>query len=454
MITSAWGQSWRSSTWFTITAMVAALFTDTFLASFIVPILPYMLEVRIGLDPSRTQRTISWLLAENAAVDVIVRIPLAHFADKSTSTRGWLLSALGIIMINTAATAAGLYLADEAQVPILFITQSVQAVASSIMWVAGYTTVAKVTSLENTAKTYALISMASCLGYSTGPMVSGTLLQLKGYWVAWTSAFLLLGIDMAFRLLMVEKKREEIDTTGDSITEQDPDSERSALLSTHPDEPETYAAPKTIPNFYRCIFSKVNFVAGVYLSVVFGLLITSFNATIPLHVRDVFGWGGMQSGFMFACLQAPRLAMSPFVGWLKDRFGTRIPTASGFATLAPLFWLLGVPGSAQFPSIDTETWGSTIYVSAMILIGFQTTFLNGSGMIEATVAMSELQKEYPGAFGPNGGKSRAVAIVGVAWTLGACIGPLLGGTLNEKFGYYVMNCVVGKFPLPLKSAHY
>ncbi|KAJ5523187.1 hypothetical protein N7513_012731, partial [Penicillium frequentans] len=436
MITSAWGQSWRSSTWFTITAMVAALFTDTFLASFIVPILPYMLEARIGLDPSRTQRTISWLLAENAAVDVIVRIPLAHFADKSTSTRGWLLSALGIIMINTAATAAGLYL------PVLFITQSVQAVASSIMWVAGYTTVAKVTSLENTAKTYALISMASCLGYSTGPMVSGTLLQLKGYWVAWTSAFVLLGIDMAFRLLMLEKKREETDTTGDSITEQDPVSERSALLSTHPEESETYATPKMIPNFYRCIFSKVNFVAGVYLSVVFGLLITSFNATIPLHVRDVFGWGGMQSGFMFACLQAPRLAMSPFVGWLKDRFGTRIPTAFGFATLAPLFWLLGVPGSAQFPSIDTETWGSTIYVSAMILIGFQTTLLNGSGMIEATVAMSELQKEYPGAFGPNGGKSRAVAIVGVAWTLGACIGPLLGGTLNEKFGYYVMNCVV------------
>lgn len=174
------------------------------------------------------------------------------------------------------------------------------------------------------------------------------------------------------------------DTTGDSITEQDPFSERSALLPTRPEESETYTAPRTIPNFYRCIFSKVNFVAGVYLSVVFGLLITSFNATIPLHVRDVFGWGGMQSGFMFACLQAPRLAMSPFVGWLKDHFGTRIPTAFGFATLAPLYWLLGVPGSAQFPSIDTETWGSTIYVSAMILIGFQTTFLNGSGMIEAT----------------------------------------------------------------------
>lgn len=66
-----------------------------------------MLEGRIGLDPSRTQRTISWLLAENAAVDVIIRIPLAHFADKSTSTRGWLLSALAMILVSTFATAAG-----------------------------------------------------------------------------------------------------------------------------------------------------------------------------------------------------------------------------------------------------------------------------------------------------------------------------------------------------------
>ncbi|KAJ6092710.1 hypothetical protein N7486_007999 [Penicillium sp. IBT 16267x] len=416
--------------------MIAALFTDMFLASFIVPILPYMLEGRAGLDPSHTQRTISWLLAVNAAVDIIVRIPLAHFADKSTSSRGWLLSALGIILFSTIATASG------SSLPVLFISQSVQAVASSIMWVVGFTTVANTVTLGNTAKTYAMISMASSLGSSAGPMISGILFQLEGYWVAWTSAFVLLGIDMAFRLLMVETKRGEPDASGDSVIERDSVSERSPLLSTHSGETGTYAAPNTRPNFYRCIFSKVNFVAGVYLSVVFGLLITTFNATIPLHVRDVFGWGGMQSGLMFACLQAPRLMMSPFVGWLKDRIGTRIPTAFGFATIAPLVWLLGVPGSAQYPCISFGNWGPTLYVSAMILLGFQTAFLNGSGMIEATVAISELQMEYPGAFGPNGGKSRAVAIVGVAWTLGACIGPLMGGTLNEKFGYYVMSYVV------------
>ncbi|KAJ5933437.1 hypothetical protein N7454_005766 [Penicillium verhagenii] len=416
--------------------MAAALFTDTFLASFVVPILPYMLEGRVGIDPSRTQTTISWLLAENAAVSVIIRMPLAHFADKSTSTRGWFLWALGIALASTIATAFGSSLA------LLFISRSVQTFASSIMWVVGYTTVANTVSSENTAKTYAMISMAVSLGSSTGPMISGILFQLAGYWVAWASAFVILGIDMAFRLLMVEKKKmEKTDSTSIPVTF----SETSPLLSNHSDQSsEIHTTPDTGPNFYFCIFSKASFVAGIYCSIMFGLLMTTFNATVPLHVRDVFGWGGMQSGLMFASLQAPRLIMAPVVGWLKDRFGTRMPTTFGFAILAPSLWLLGLPGSTQFPSTSMENWEPTLYVLAMTLVGFQSAFLNGSGMIEATVAVRELKKDYPGAFGPNGGKSRAIGMAGLAWTIGTCIGPGLSGVLVEKCGYYVMNCVLGE----------
>ncbi|KAJ5628892.1 hypothetical protein N7490_011120 [Penicillium lividum] len=429
---------WRSSTWFIVTAMAAALFTDTFLATFVVPILPYMLEGRVGLDPSRTQSMISWLLAANSAITVVVRIPLAHFADQSESTRGWFLWALGIALLSTIGTALG------SSLPVLFISRSVQTIASSIMWVVGFTTVANTVSLENTAKTYAMISMAVSLGASTGPMLAGMFFQLAGYWAAWSIAFVVLGIDMTFRLLMVDKTREkEEDTIRDSIT--NPVSERSPLLSTHSEQPEAYATPETRPNFYRCIFSMPNFVAGTYCNFMYGILLTSFNATVPLHVRDVFGWGGMESGLMFAALQIPRLMMSPFVGWLKDRVGTKVPTAFGFALLAPLMWLVGVPGSVQDSPIGNR--GPALYVATMIFIGFSMTFLNGLGSIEATVAATELGRKYPGAFGPNGGKSRAIAIVGIAWVLGTCVGPLLSGKLNEKFGYYVMNCVMGEYSL-------
>ena len=59
------------------------------------------------------------------------------------------------------------------------------------------------------------------------------------------------------------------------------------------------------------------------------------------------------------------------------------------------------------------------------------------------MAVTELEREHPKAFGPNGGKSRALAIAGIAWSFGTFAGPILAGPLNNEFGYYVMNCVVG-----------
>lgn len=100
-----WGQEWRSSSWFIVTAMAMALFTDTFLYTFLVPILPYVVEDRLGLDSSLTQRISFALLSESAAVAVVLNPFIGHYADKSASKRVWLLSAL------VAALLGSVYLA-------------------------------------------------------------------------------------------------------------------------------------------------------------------------------------------------------------------------------------------------------------------------------------------------------------------------------------------------------
>jgi predicted MFS family arabinose efflux permease len=66
-----------------------------------------MIEDRLGLDASVTQSASSQLLAVTAAINVFVRIPMAHFADKSSSKRSWLLWALAISFVNTLLTAFG-----------------------------------------------------------------------------------------------------------------------------------------------------------------------------------------------------------------------------------------------------------------------------------------------------------------------------------------------------------
>ncbi|CAI7621884.1 unnamed protein product [Penicillium manginii] len=315
------------------------------------------------------------------------------------------------------------------------------------MSVMAFMIVSNAVSVENTAISSAAISMAVSLGVSTGPMLAGVLLQLAGYWATWSSALVVLVINVVVCLFMLEKhipEQKEEDIPNNLVTKPNPSSERSPLLSTNCDAPETDINLSSEFNFYWCIFSKSSFTGGVYANFIAGLVVSIFTATVPLHVRDIFGWSDMQSGLIFAALQSPCLICSPFVGWLKARIGRRCPTVVGFILLAPGLWALGIPGSSQFPSSVHAAWGSALYIAAMVYIGTLNTLLNGAGTIEATHAVRELEKDYSGAFGPGGGKCRAIAIAGTAVTLGTCVGPVVGRALNDESGYYAMNCVVAE----------
>jgi MFS family permease len=65
--------------------------------------------------------------------------------------------------------------------------------------------VSNAVSVENTAISSAAISMAVSLGVSTGPMLAGVLLQLAGYWATWSSALVVLVINVVVCLFMLEK---------------------------------------------------------------------------------------------------------------------------------------------------------------------------------------------------------------------------------------------------------
>lgn len=117
---------------------------------------------------------------------------------------------------------------------------------------------------------------------------------------------------------------------------------------------------------------------------IFACIASSFDTTLPLHVRDIFHWGSLHSGLLFIGLSAPSIVLAPAVGWWKDHIGTRIPVAIGFAGLAPLLWLAGVPGDDRFPWANQGTRAQAIYAVAMTGVGLMLAFLDGTGTIEAT----------------------------------------------------------------------
>ena len=264
----------------------------------------------------------------------------------------------------------------------LFASRLVQAIASSIIWVVGFATIADNIQTEHLGKTYGAISMAVAAGASTGPMLSGILFQVGGYWLAWSSAFFVICIDIVLRLLMLErpctKRPQNKAKTMNAGHENDP------LLPGHQHGSPALTEEKTGLSFYKCLFSQPPFIGGTVSMLVYAIIHTSFDTTLPLHVRSAFHWGSMPTGMMFLALQGPGFILSPFVGWLKDRIGTRYPTTFAFAILAPFFWLLGVPGDQRFPWANEDDRGPVIYTVTMIGIGVFITLLNGAGTMEAT----------------------------------------------------------------------
>ena len=179
-----------------------------------------MLQSRLHLDDALLQTMTFWLLAETAGVTFILSPVIGHYADNSKSKRVWLLSGLVIGLISTLGVALSTscmmcldpmaMLLDSLTMPAvftLFASRLVQAIASTIIWVVGYATVADNVQKSNTGKTYSAISVAVAAGTSSGPMLSGVLFHVGGYWVAWSSAFAILLLDIVLRLLIIERPR-------------------------------------------------------------------------------------------------------------------------------------------------------------------------------------------------------------------------------------------------------
>ncbi|KAF3401664.1 hypothetical protein F1880_009986 [Penicillium rolfsii] len=491
-----WGYKWRSSELFITTATATALLIDMFLQQFLVSILPYVLEYRLGLDPSLIQDVSTALLAGTALVSLLVT-PLIHrFAD-CLGARTWLvvglLGQMGGSMIIASAHSCN-FLGDchdpsvatarshwcfadfNAIVPMLFSGRFLQAVANTIVGVLGPSQLPNVASPNRMEKIYGLLTISMAAGSSGGPLMAGAVFELAGYWTAWTSAFgaCLVGI-LLQSLMLVPPAETDSDNASAKVQTliQENFNEESPLLvpskvSSLAQLPERLRDVKRNFHFYACLLTNRRYIGGILSSICYAIVSVSFDTTLPLHVLEVFNWGSLHTGILLGILQGPNAFFSVPVRWLKDRVGSRYPTSVGFLGLAVLLWLAGTPGNDQFPWANLGYRGPIIYVTAVTAIGIFMTLLNGTAMMEAaskrslsvnkrrgadyflTDAVREIEIGQPEKFSADA-YSQALLISRLSWTFGLFLGPIMSGQLTEKIGYYEMNSVLGG---EMQSGHY
>ncbi|KAJ5937810.1 hypothetical protein N7454_004152 [Penicillium verhagenii] len=359
-----WGHKWRASLPFLMVCVSIAGFTETFCYGFIVPILPYMVEKRNHIDPSKTQEVTYLLLMCYALVSTISSIFIGHLADKFHSRKGPLIFSLVLTLIGTVALAVSRNLAG------MFIGRILQAIGGTAAWIVGFATLRDSIDSKHIGKTFGIVRSCVSLGALAGPAVSGVLLELTGYWITWGSILLILAIDVVMRLLMVEKRSQapKSNTVDNENGEEshDPESgdETSPLLSDNVEQSSDSRLDDgrkdtnvQVESFFRVICLQPRVITALLCSVVYTAILASYSTTIPLHVKDAFGWGSLQTGLLFMGLEGPIILASPLYGWLRDRVGTRLPATLGFGLLAPLLWLVGAADQKGIPLVDLSKLG-------------------------------------------------------------------------------------------------
>jgi MFS family permease len=95
------GLRWRSHSAFILATVAIGQFTDILLYSMVIPILPFLLHDRIGLDGNDLQIHISGLLATFSAASLVFSIPAGLLADATKTRQAPYLLGLILLIIST-----------------------------------------------------------------------------------------------------------------------------------------------------------------------------------------------------------------------------------------------------------------------------------------------------------------------------------------------------------------
>ncbi|KAL4736650.1 major facilitator superfamily domain-containing protein [Aspergillus similis] len=412
--------------------------------------MPDILEDRLHMPRSDIQFLTSIILSMNALLTIPIAPFTGYLSDKVARKNTLMIWSYAVNTLGTVFTAAS---------------------STSGMAMLGGTV-----GPEHLSKAMGICVLLISGGFLSAPALSATLYEFSTYAVTWLSAFLVLFVGTLLQSLVIEpyllpresgqngrnsdrscgfaRIDEESETESQLPTRQEAETE--CLIARSPSRERvreaaatdyyTFAnshklSQPTSTAIYRRMLRRKRVITALVAETLLAALISSFEATIPLHIRDAFQWSSLEAGILFLILQAPTLILVFPIGWLKDRIGMRLPVTLGFLVMAPSLWLLGVPGARQFQWAAGKR-GEVLYIVTLVAIGVARTLVLGFGGVEVLRGANEVAAEIPGlAEGGLSLYSRAFVLSNITWKFGMFLGPLVSGALTKSVGYYAMNLV-------------
>ena len=172
------------------------------------------------------------------------------------------------------------------------------------------------------------VSIAYTLGVLIAPLLGGVIYARAGYYAVFGVAFAVIGIDVLLRIGLIEKKaalkwapepaiplqsvpqKRDDELAGGSPNMASKQTEE--VNSTAPPTDQVARRPTRLPPIIVLLKSR-RMLAAFWGTFVAGVLISSFDTTLPLFVHRTFGWNSTGGGLIFLALIIPSFS-GPIVG--------------------------------------------------------------------------------------------------------------------------------------------
>ncbi|KAL2008992.1 hypothetical protein VTN00DRAFT_7186 [Thermoascus crustaceus] len=408
----------RSSRGFIIATVSMSLFTDLFLYSMIVPIMPTVLVNRAGVPYKDRELWSSVMLISEAAAAVVSSPIFGYVIDVSGTRKFPYLLGLILLAASMAVLTAARSLAPY------IIGRILQGGAASMVAVAGFAIVTDAAELGNLGQTLVL---------------GGLVYHSGGYYAVFGMAFAIVGVDLLLRLGMIEKRLADRwtnsaeDSTG-SESEEQAQNGMSALTSSK--RVQSQQPDKDHGKFAILkLLKQPRILIAMWGILVQALVIGAFDSTLPVFVETTFGWDAFGAGLIFLPCVLPAL-LEPLFGYLSDRFGVRIIAFTSFALLVPCLVCLRF---VEYNSLQQKV----LLCALLALVGLFVDLNKPALIVQMQQVLDDMERKTPGIFGEKGAVAQCMSLEMTTYFAGVLFGPMWGGFVMYRSGWNTMTWTLG-----------
>lgn len=467
-LSSARAIRFRGSKVFIVVTITMAVFTDIFLYGVIVPVIPFAFEQRMGVSADATQSWVSTSLAVYGASMAVGSIVFGYLSDKLGNRRAGMLGGLLVLI------AATLMLCLCKTLALFMVGRVLQGLSAAVVWSVGLAVIADTADSSEVAYYMAYPGIGLSLGTFFGPLLGGIVYDKAGYYAVFYLCFGLIALDIILRLLMIEREaleqklskvapdmsdlaiEEETKNCGveqqtlpinddertDSHIMMEPDVEQQRLpgedssgeiSSSCPAKPKGKILSKLPPIFL--LLSSPRILTAVFQSFTLAWVMSSFDATLTIHLKDLFGFSSLGASLMLLGVAAPSV-VEPLVGKVSDRFGPRPVIIFGLVLMGVFLILLRLP--------DHKSTQQIVEFAALLTMAGLGIICVFSPMLgELSNATLKIESRHQGIFGPGKGFGQAYGLFNVAFSLGSIVGPFQSGATNDNQGWGMTTLSLG-----------